>query len=289
MTKPRNDSKDVLVTGASGVIGNAVARRLAQDGFRLHLSSRHPQKLRALQKELQKGGAAISLYRTDLQDPTEGEQVVRDFFQKADHPYGLVCNAGHLSAVGAFAELRFQDWSGGMAANFLSHAAMIHVFVQQFVTRRLPSGAIVTLSGAGLGGSASFAHVSSYSTAKAALTHLVEALAPELAPMGLTINAIAPGPVLSGMTEQALRAAGRAPDYAAAARKCKESGGVSPELAADMISFLMSEKARGVSGRLLSARFDQKVLREGIARVSRDPNLYRLRRIDGERFIARSQ
>jgi meso-butanediol dehydrogenase / (S,S)-butanediol dehydrogenase / diacetyl reductase len=138
-----------------------------------------------------------------------------------------------------------------------------------------------------LGGATDFSNVSSYSTAKAALIHLTEALAPELASLGLRINSIAPGPVESRMTDQALAAGAKAGQYAAAAMKVRESGGVSPELAADLAEWLLSDESKSVNGRFLSARFDLPTLKQRTVEIQQDTSLYRLRRIDENLFGAK--
>src|SRR5262249_43544786 len=155
--------------------------------------------------------------------------------ERAKAPYGLVCNAGNLGTPGAFASLDFAAFSASFNANFFSHAAMIQRFLRTLAGR---PGHVVAMSGAGLGGSRRFDNVSSYSTAKAALTHLIEALSAEVS--NVSFNAIAPGFVVSNITEQAINA-GQAVlgAYAADAEKQKAQGGVSPQLAARLIAWLM--------------------------------------------------
>jgi NAD(P)-dependent dehydrogenase (short-subunit alcohol dehydrogenase family) len=276
--------KDILITGASGVIGQAIARRLAGPGVTLHVTARKKGKLDSLLRDLASSGTNIQTYILDLAKPDAGRKIVAEFFRKAKSPYGLVCNAGNMGALGQFHETPFKAWAQGITENFLSHAAMIQSFAERFYAKRLKQGAIVVFSGAGVGGNSTFDRMSSYSTSKAALVHLVEALAPELESLGLTINAVAPGPVLSGMTQQALKAGARAGDQKKRALECKSSGGVSPDLAATMVEFLMSAEARAINGRMLSARFDLPSLRSHPERVRKDSNLYRLRRIDNELF-----
>jgi len=276
---------DVLITGASGVIGNSLARHLAAEGFRPHLTSRFPERLRALTRDLSASSAPAAAYSLDLQDLVQCRRVIETFLREAAHPYGLICNAGDLGELGPFLKLDFNQWMESFQRNFLGHAAMIHAFVAGFYEKGLKGGRIVALSGAGLGGNSLFANVTSYSTAKAALTHLTEALAPELEPLNMTINAIAPGAVLSGFTEQAIQAGEeRIGDYATKARQCKETGGVSPELTAELVAFLMGPLGGKITGRLLSARFDRERLRRDAHRIAENPNLYRLRRIDEELF-----
>jgi 3-oxoacyl-[acyl-carrier protein] reductase len=280
----KKKSKDVLITGASGAIGSALAKRFALLGYSLHLTSRVTARLKDLVKDLRQGGTPVKVYRLELSNVKNGEQVIRQFFKAADNPVALICNAGNLGVVDRFQDAAFSAWSASIMENFVGQAAMIHAFARSFAKLKRKDGSIITLSGAGLGANTTFDRLSSYSTAKAALTHLVEALAPELGSIGITINAIAPGQVLSGITKQAIKAGAKAGPYAQSAKRCMENGGVSPELAADLIQFLVSPEAHGITGRLLSARFDAMALKQNAAAVAKDSNLYRLRRIDNDRF-----
>jgi NAD(P)-dependent dehydrogenase (short-subunit alcohol dehydrogenase family) len=280
--------KDVLISGASGAIGSAIARRLASAGYDLHLTSRSLDRLKPLAKELG-SKSRVTLYKLNLSRTEEARRVVQKFFRAAPHPYGLVCNAGDLGVLGAFLDTDFDDWMESLRHNFLGHAAMIHTFGKAFRSKKLAEGSVVLLSGAGLGSALKHTHLSSYGTAKAALTYLTESLAPEFNEMGLTINAVSPGQVKSGLTESAAKAGtARAGAYAQFAQKCMTEGGISPDLTGNLVEFLLSPLARKISGRLLSARFDQETLRSKSEEVSRDADWYRLRRIDYELFQPRS-
>jgi NAD(P)-dependent dehydrogenase (short-subunit alcohol dehydrogenase family) len=282
-----SEPKDILITGASGVIGTAISRRLAAAGYRLHLTARDTAKLAPLLKEL--SSAEPQTYVLDLTRPGQVEEVVAQFFKKAAAPYGLVCNAGNLGVLGEFVKISIDEWLQGVGENFIAQARLIHAFASGLAAKKVSDARIVALSGAGLGGNSTFEHFTSYSTSKAALTHMVEALAPELLKINVRINAVSPGQVSSGLTETAIRAGTeRAGQYAITAQKCKESGGVSPDLAAQLVEYLFSPAARELTGRLLSARFDRETVQKNASAIGKDSNLFRLRRIDDVMFQAKS-
>jgi NAD(P)-dependent dehydrogenase (short-subunit alcohol dehydrogenase family) len=268
--------KDVLITGATGAIGSAIAEHLAARGAGVYLAGRDADKLRTLAAGIT---GAKTLPPANLDKIDEAQGLVTAFKAAAKNPYGLVCNAASLSAPGPFSALPFAEFQASFTGNLFSHLAMIHAFLPLVPQR----GHIAVMSGAGLGATRSFANVSAYSTSKAALTHFVEALADEHP--ALSINAIAPGAVVSNMTRQAL-SAGRAVlgHYAEDAEKQVASGGVSPTLAARLIAWLFEqpEGQRLVSGRLLAARFDTDWLSAHASELDRDR--FRMRRIDGTLF-----
>jgi NAD(P)-dependent dehydrogenase (short-subunit alcohol dehydrogenase family) len=280
------EPKDILITGASGVIGSAISRRLARAGYRLHLTARDLAKLTPLLTELQEKYAITpTTYLLDLAQADQTEEVISQYFKNSPSPYGLVCNAGNLGVLGEFAQISTEEWLKGIQENFVAQVRLIHAFVKGIEAKKIPDARIVALSGAGLGGNSTFDHFTSYSTSKAALTHMVEALAPELTKIGLRINAVSPGQVSSGLTETAIRAGTeRAGQHALTAQKCKETGGVSPDLAAQLVEYLFSPAAKEITGRLLSARFDREIVQKNAATISKDPNLFRLRRIDDALF-----
>ena len=115
---------------------------------------------------------------------------------------------------------------------------------------------------------------------------LTENLAPVLAESGVRINAIAPGFVATRMQEAVLEAGPEraGDDYFARTERQVAEGGVPPEAAAQLATFLLSDDAAGVTGKLISAQWDE--WRDpGVRRkLADDPDFATLRRIDGEWF-----
>ncbi|MCG3203441.1 MAG: putative ketoacyl reductase [Elusimicrobia bacterium] len=282
----RSSSRDVLVTGANGVIGSAIARELASSGFRLHLTARKPSKLSPLVSELKLlTQENIYVDQLELTDPKGPLRVIKNFFSRSVRPFGLVCNAGGFGALGPFSSIEVQKWIDDFSENFFCNTRLIHAFVRQAKVKRIQEGSLVVLSGAGLGGDTLFENFSCYSTAKASLTHLVEALWPELLKQGLRINAISPGQVYSQLTETMIQAGTkRVGRLALSAKECKKTGGVPPELAARLVNFLLSPASNGITGRLLSARYDYDLLAKDSSSIAKDSNRFRMRRIDNTFF-----
>ena len=114
---------------------------------------------------------------------------------------------------------------------------------------------------------------------------LTETLAEEVKESGVRINAIAPGPVNTRLLNQVLAAGERAgtATYSKALEQ-KENGGTPPERAAELAVFLASPLATGVTGRLISAVWDDwKALPQRASELG-PSSLFTLRRIDGRQF-----
>jgi 3-oxoacyl-[acyl-carrier protein] reductase len=145
---------------------------------------------------------------------------------------------------------------------------------------RATDGPIVAFSGGGATGPLS--RYDAYAASKAATARLVENLAGD----GLRINAVAPGFVATRMHEATLAAGPEdaGAEYYARTQRDLESGGTPPEVAADLVAFLLSDAARGIAGRLISAPWDPWREPAFQERLRRERDLATLRRIDDQFF-----
>ncbi len=181
--------KNVLVTGASGGIGRAIALELARRGWSVALQyRRNQQAAEELEREILRLGGSGKAYQADLTD----EAQVEDLFAAAERDLGflegLVNNAGS-AWKGLFTDMTLADWRGVMDADLTS------VFL--CCRRALPSmirqkrGSIVNVSS--MWGQVGASCEAAYSAAKAGVIGLTKALAKEEGPSGVRVNCLAPG------------------------------------------------------------------------------------------------
>lgn len=102
------------------------------------------------------------------------------------------------------------------------------------------------------------------------------------------MNCVLPGLVDTGIVDQAIVAGPALGAVYHASVKARSGGGTPPGVAAETIAHLLSDACGGLSGRLLSARWDGRAL-EAPASVEADPDLFRLRRIDGDLFARKAK
>jgi len=215
--------RQVLVTGASGRIGRAIALRLAQDGFHVTVHClRQVEEARALCEAIVAAGGRADWMAFDVADRGE---ALRQLEAKvaADGPfYGIVCNAG-ITRDGAFPALSGEDWDQVLGVGLDGFFNVVQPLVLPMVKTR-KGGRIVCISSvSGVVGNRGQVN---YSAAKAGLIGAAKALAVELATRGITVNCIAPGLIESELVddtvlERALQAipmnrVGRPEDVAAA-------------------------------------------------------------------------
>jgi short-subunit dehydrogenase len=182
--------KTAVITGASSGIGEATARRLASDGWRLVLVARREERLKALCAEL---GAGCSYVVADLTQPdaakTVAEQVEADF-ARLDL---LVNNAGGNRTRGEFAELGYDYIREIMDQNFDSAVRLTEALLP--VLRRSAPSAIVNISS--IAGRIARPRVAAYNAAKFALAGWSESLYHEERAHGVHVGLVTPGFVVT--------------------------------------------------------------------------------------------
>lgn len=186
--------KVALITGASRGLGKAMALALAGEGAAIALVARDPEALRNTAEEVWRTGSGAQIFQTDV---TSEEQVLR-LEQEVAGAFGrvhiLVNNAG-MNIRKQLTEFTLEEWRRVLDASLTSTFLMCRAFVPHMKGNGY--GRVINLA-------STMAHVSlpgrsAYSASKAAILGLTRALALELAPEGITVNAISPGPFATEM------------------------------------------------------------------------------------------
>ena len=234
-------SKVAVITGASGGIGAAVARRLAAQGSYVVLGyCRSREKAESLCRELREAGGEAVSFRADLTKAEEAKALIDFAVQQYGHLDILVNNAG-ISQIKLFTDITPEEWRQMFAANVdgIYHCcrAAVPYLVQQH------SGTIINVSSIwGLCGASCEVH---YSASKAAVIGFTQALAKELAPSGITVNCVAPGVIDTDMM-----AAFTAEDKAALAEETPVGRLGSADEVAKLLVFLAGEDAGYITGQV---------------------------------------
>ncbi|HLZ30411.1 MAG TPA: SDR family oxidoreductase [Chloroflexota bacterium] len=274
-------SQVVLITGASRGLGRAVARRLADDGASLVLAARNEPELAAAGRDLVESGLAPGQQVICMQvDVTCGEDVER----LVDRALGLtgrldvlVCNAGVYGPLGLLEDVAWEEWVDAIHINLMGTVLCCRGVVPAM--RRQGAGKIILLSGGGA--TQPLPRLSAYAASKAAVVRFGETLAEEVKDAGIAVNVVAPGSLNTRLLAQVLEAGpervGR--EFYDRAVRQSETGGTPLDIPADLIAFLASTASDGVTGRLLSAVWDDwrglPALRDQLA----GSDVYTLRRI----------
>lgn len=232
-----------LVTGASRGIGAAIALRLAQDGCEVAIHyARSEAAAREVAAACSRLGVRALTVAADLTSAQEVERMRRELERREFLPDILVNNAG-VASYGLVADLEESDWDCVASLNLKSVYLCSRAFMPHMMWQR--SGRIVNVSSVwGIVGAAGEA---AYSAAKGGLNAFTLALAKELAPFGVTVNAVAPGAVDTGMTTQ-LDAAEREE----LRREIPAGRLARPEEIAAVVRFLCHPDASYITGQIVS-------------------------------------
>jgi 3-oxoacyl-[acyl-carrier protein] reductase len=238
----RLDNRTALVTGASQGIGEAIARRLAEQGARVVLAARSEDKLKELAARIGEAGGSAATLVLDVSRPetfAERLKTLPEDFSAVDI---LVNNAG-ITADNLLARMSLDDWERVLRTNLTGAYALTRELLRGMMKRRW--GRILNITSVvGLMGNAGQAN---YAAAKAGLIGLTKSLARELGSRSITVNAVAPGYIETAMTER-LPAAAR--EELSGAIALKRLGTV--EDVASAVLYLASEEAGYVTGHVLN-------------------------------------
>lgn len=268
--------KAAIVTGGGRGIGQAIAMALARHGAKLVLVSRTKSELKSTAAGIEKqGGRALTVAGDARLGKTSREavRICKKSFGKIDI---LVNAAGIVGPIGPMENETLSEWQSTLDVNLTATFLFMREVLPVMKSQR--RGRIINLSGGGAAGARPM--FAAYAASKAAVVRLTETVAEEVKRFNIRINAIAPGAVNSRMFQEMLAAGKRA--GAAEYKKIrdqKKSGGVPPERAADLAVFLASDESAGLTGRLISAVWDDWTTWKSKIGEIQAGDLYTLRRV----------
>lgn len=239
----RLQGQAVLVTGASRGIGRAIALRVASEGARVGVNYRAgAEAAQAVVAEItEKGGTAVAL-PGDVADAAAAQALVAAAREKLGGLDGLVNNAG-IVRDNLLLGMDEQEWGEVLGTNLTGMFHCCQAAAKIMVRQR--HGRIVNLSST-CGERPNRGQVN-YAAAKGGVNALTKALAQELAPRNITVNAVAPGMI---ETEMSANVRALASEQILAAIALKRYG--QPEDVAAAVAFLLSADAGYITGHILN-------------------------------------
>jgi 3-oxoacyl-[acyl-carrier protein] reductase len=273
--------RSAIITGANQGLGKAIAAGFVRAGASVLLVARGEEKLLAAQQELvalvTQPGQTVHMARGDVSDPASCAAIVRQAQAQLPSITALVNNAGVYGPIGLIEDVGWEAWVEAIQINLFGTVLMCREVIP--LMRAQSYGKIVNLSGGGA--TAPLPRISAYAAAKAAIVRLTETFAAELGDAHIDVNAIAPGALNTRLLDEVLAAGPEkvGQDFYDRSLKQRDQGGAPLEKGAELAVFLASAASDGITGRLLSALWDDWAglpeKREQLAKS----DIYTLRRI----------
>jgi 3-oxoacyl-[acyl-carrier protein] reductase len=226
--------RNVVVTGASRGLGLAIARRLRAAGYRVIAIARQPGDIDQ--------DDALRFRAFDLADIAGIAGLVRGIRKELGAIYGLVNNAA-IGTSGMLATMRDRDMERLMRINALSPLILSKYAVRSMMAGE--GGRIVNI--ASIAAFTGYNGIAAYSATKASLIGFTRSLAREVGPARINVNAVAPGFVDTAMTHGLVGEQREQVVRRSALRRLASADDV-----ADAVEFLMGDKARNVTGTVIT-------------------------------------
>jgi NAD(P)-dependent dehydrogenase (short-subunit alcohol dehydrogenase family) len=274
--------KVAIITGANQGLGFEIAKKYAAAGANLMLCARNEHLLdNALRKvkEYAVDDQVILAQKVDVSNEMDVSSVIESTFNQLGVCHILVNNAGIYGPKGDIEEVDWAEWIKAIEINVYGSVLMCRKLIPRFKQQRY--GKVIQLSGGGA--TNPLPKISAYAVSKAAIVRFAETLAEEVRGSGIDVNAIAPGALNTRMLEEVLIAGPEmvGKEFYERSLKQQESGGASIERAAELALFLASSLSDGITGKLISAAWDNwEEWPKHLSELNKS-DVYTLRRIVG--------
>lgn len=229
-----------LVTGGSGGIGSAIARRLANDGCYVYIhANKGLDKALSLSRDIEANGGSATAVAFDITDADASLAALQNMLE--DGPIQVLVNNAGIHDDAVFPGMSASQWQRVIDVSLKGFFNVTQPLMMPMIRTRW--GRIVNVSS--LSGIIGNRGQVNYSAAKGAINSATKALALEVASRGITANAVAPGIIETDAIEDSF-------DAQTIERMVPMKRAGRPEEVADLIGFLCSEQAAYITGQIIS-------------------------------------
>jgi NAD(P)-dependent dehydrogenase (short-subunit alcohol dehydrogenase family) len=267
-----------IITGASRGLGKAFAEKFWSAGWNLVLVSRDIADLNRLTNSFEiKNNQEIFCFSVDLSKPHEVMNFTENVKLIKKNLKVIINNAAIHGPIGPISTGSSQDWQDTIQVNFLSPVLICKDLIDFMSDPE--GGAIINISGGGA--TSPRINFSAYASSKTALVRFSETLSLELINKNIRVNCISPGAMRTQLLEELLiKGSSLVGDKEfESAQKVLSTGGASLESVAELALFLASDDSNGITGKLISAQWDDWRDFPNHLKELNSSDIYTLRRI----------
>lgn len=236
------NKKSVIVTGASRGIGREIALKYAKEGYNVSINClRHVEQLEEVRRQIEAYGVSCLTFQGDMGIYQQAEQFISQSVQNFGTPHILVNNAG-ISHIGLLQDMSCQEWDTLLRTNLTSVFHCCKLAIPYMLKPKC--GKIINISSVwGLVGASA---ETAYSASKGGINAFTKALAKELAPSNIQVNAVA-----CGIIDTDMNAGFSSDDLDALAQEVPAGRMGTPQEVADLV-FHLTESPTYLTGQVIT-------------------------------------
>jgi 3-oxoacyl-[acyl-carrier protein] reductase len=232
--------KKALITGGCGGIGAAISKRLAADGFHVYIhANQNIANANTLAEEIRALGGTADTLQFDVTDGEKAAEILSALVE--DEPIQVLVNNAGIHDDAVLPGMRPDQWHRVIDVSVNGFFNVTQPLMMAMIRSRW--GRIINVSS--ISGITGNRGQTNYSAAKGAINAATKSLSLEVASRGITVNAVAPGIIITSMSESSFT-----PEAINQMVPMKRAG--KPEEVADLISFLASDQATYITGQVIS-------------------------------------
>lgn len=246
---------NVIITGASQGLGISIAEKFLKEGANVSICGRNePQLIETINVLKKVYSSKIIGYACDVSK----EEQVKSFIDKSTEEFkyidAIVLNAGIYGPMGPIESISFDDFKYALEVNLYGVMLSCKYIIPHFKQNK--RGKIIMVSGGGA--TNPMPYITGYAASKAASIRFMESISLELKSFNIDVNAVAPGALATRLVNQVLDAGPETigKEFYEKNLKWKNEGATSPELGSNLIWFLANSQSDGITGKLISAQWD---------------------------------
>lgn len=273
------NNKNVIITGGSLGFGKALTERFLSEGCNVCICARNDIELFSVEKEFADRfpQRRILTKKCDVSNEEDVKKFIDYAVGEFKTIHVLILNAGIYGPMGSTESVSLSDWKRVIDVNLYGVLLPCRELIPHFKNNKY--GKIIILSGGGA--TNPMPNISAYASSKAAVVRLSETISKELEDFNVDVNAISPGVMLTRMMDQVIEAGPSlvGEEFFNKNKNWKENGTYSFELGTSLAVYLAGSESDGITGKLISAQWDNwRDLKKHLCDLQQT-DIYCLRRI----------
>lgn len=280
MSEYRNQT--VFISGATSGLGLQAAEYFLKSGKSIIFCARSPEDVIQTRNYLSNHSIDDQLimgFTNDVSNANTTKEMIDSLQESGIFIDILICNAGVIGPINKFLETDLEEWQNAFNVNLYGTMNLIMSVLPSMVSHKF--GRVIHISGGGA--TSPLYGMSSYAASKAAAVRLIETLSLEYEASGVTFNSVAPGMLKTKLLDQMLHAGPQriGENLFKKSSEKADASSDSTENALKLMKFLTSNISAGITGRLISAEWDNWEEWPNNLDQLKNSDLYTLRRITG--------